>query len=171
MQARRWQRLLGSVYFPWVMHSPAVSPADRTPCGLFKLCRLCCASSLLWTSASSTLCQVWLLHSCPSVGTMVQICPRAVTDTWAAPGLWQWDGHAGNLQGKNQSSGAPKHQVMSSSGAVWHSLGHLSPFELVQEAAIWPYCSYCMVKIKSPLQIECIIFHWSEILPDCNSIL
>lgn len=47
----------------------------------------CYASTLLHTFASSTLCQVWLLLSCPSVGTMVQFCPRAVTDTWAGPGL------------------------------------------------------------------------------------
>lgn len=166
LQATRWWTLSGSVYLPWVMHFPAVSPADRMPCGLF-LCAMKLSALYIHLQHLVPGLDASLLPICGHHGAALPqgchrhlSCPRVSV---SGMGMRETCRERTNPQGVLS--------IRSCSGIMWHSLALLSPWELIQRAAVWTCSSSCMVKIKSPLQMEYIVFHHSEILHDCNYIL
>lgn len=151
--------------FLWVilrLHFPTVYTVDRMPSG-----PVLTEIQAIWhTFASNSICQAWMLYDCPSVGTTVQYSHMAVTRQISYSRVFaQGKGYVGNLQGKysagNQSSGV---LIIRSFPAqvLCNSLDPLSPCELMQWAAIWPCCFCSTAKMKSPLEIEYIIFHWPK---------
>lgn len=66
------------------------------------------ASYLQYPFASNTLWQAWMLYYCPSVGTMVQYCHMVLTRHISYARVFaQWNGFAGNLQGKYNAGNQP----------------------------------------------------------------